>query len=342
MDVIFNGLTQSVTQNDAGLYRLTDVATLWTMSGGKGGDLSLWFKSDDAANADFRLFKSVARFANGGGIWGNEDALLAYSMHCSPTLFVAIVDTLNEQGEIMQLATMAINFNDTNYIIRQNEDGMYSMNDLHAASGGAKKSQPSDWLRLKGTAALVEELEKSTPGIPGVVTINGGSSVGSWIHEALVPSYAGWISPAFQLSVNKAFIALAKGDTIGAQAIVDNSMSIIARETLRTGNTRIRDAISLSQRAGILRGTEEQANINVRSLVTEIVTGINAKTFNKPTSYGMSSREFLLMHNDTARLMRMVEVEAQVELLLKIGRDYQQVREQYIDEIKAARDNWNY
>lgn len=340
MDITFNGLTQSITQNDAGLYRLTDVATLWTMSGGQGGDLSLWFKSDDATNADFRLFKSVARFANGGGIWGCEDALLAYSMHCSPTLFVAIVDTLNEQGEIMQPATMAINFNGTNHIIRQNAEGLYSMNDLHEASLTGEKSAPNKWVRLKGTKALMEEFQKDTGQI--CLVSEEGRNGGSWIHEALVPSYAGWISPAFQLSVNKAFIALAKGDTAGAQAIVDNSMSIIARETLRTGNTRIRDAISLSQRAGILRGTEEQANINVRSLVTEIVTGINAKSFNKPTHYGMSAREFLLMHNDTQRLMRMVEIEAQVELLLKIGRDYQQVREQYIEEIKAARDNWNY
>ncbi|KOR28952.1 KilA, N- domain-containing protein, partial [Achromatium sp. WMS3] len=40
------------------------------------------------------------------------------------------------------------------------------MNDLHKASGGAKRHQPSNWLALQQTIELIEEL--STPGIPGV------------------------------------------------------------------------------------------------------------------------------------------------------------------------------
>lgn len=45
-----------------------------------------------------------------------------------------------------------------NISIRQDEQGRYCLNDLHKASGGEKRHQPSDWLRLQQTIELIEEL----------------------------------------------------------------------------------------------------------------------------------------------------------------------------------------
>src|SRR5690606_40345260 len=42
--------------------------------------------------------------------------------------------------------------------IRQDAAGRYCLNDLHQASGGAKRHQPGDWLRLKQTQELVAEV----------------------------------------------------------------------------------------------------------------------------------------------------------------------------------------
>ena len=50
--------------------------------------------------------------------------------------------------------------------IQQDEKGRYCLNDLHAASGGDKRNQPSNFFRLDQTAALVNEL--LTPQIRGV------------------------------------------------------------------------------------------------------------------------------------------------------------------------------
>ena len=36
--------------------------------------------------------------------------------------------------------------------------------------------------------------------------INGGNERGTYAHELLAVSYAGWISPRFQLQVNQAFL----------------------------------------------------------------------------------------------------------------------------------------
>lgn len=89
--------------------------------------------------------------------------------------------------------------------VKQDEQGRFCLNDLHRAAGGEKRHQPSDWLRVKQTLELVEEL--STPGIPGVEqnqpvnVINGGDARGTYVAKELVYAYAMWISPSFMLQV---------------------------------------------------------------------------------------------------------------------------------------------
>jgi phage antirepressor YoqD-like protein len=86
--------------------------------------------------------------------------------------------------------------------IRQDASGRFSMNDLHRAAGAEKRHQPSDWLRLQQTQALVAELEREAPGIPGTDVAVG---VGTFACRELVIAYAAWISPAFHLRVLRTF-----------------------------------------------------------------------------------------------------------------------------------------
>ena len=97
-------------------------------------------------------------------------------------------------------------------------DGLYCLNDLHRASGGLKKHQPSNWLQLVQTNEIIDEIikELSTPVITGVKekqevikTINGGFGRGTYACRELVYSYAMWISPKFHLQVVRTFDALA-------------------------------------------------------------------------------------------------------------------------------------
>ncbi|BDR15701.1 KilA-N domain-containing protein [Vibrio sp. STUT-A11] len=84
-------------------------------------------------------------------------------------------------------------------------DGLYSLNDLHKASGGKQTHKPVHFLKNKQTQELVDEIEQSKNSYFAVKTKRGGANAGTWVCKELVYSYAMWISPKFHLQVIRAF-----------------------------------------------------------------------------------------------------------------------------------------
>lgn len=99
--------------------------------------------------------------------------------------------------------------------------GRYNLNTLHKASGEGKHKSPNKWLENKHTQDLIAELEAKllktfqTPNSGSahkvLSVVNGGSNPGTYAHELIAISYAGWIRPDFQLDVNQAFIDFRSG-----------------------------------------------------------------------------------------------------------------------------------
>ena len=85
-------------------------------------------------------------------------------------------------------------------------ENLYALNDLHIASGGKSKHQPSNFVRLDTTKALIAEIEKDNQ--HALKIIRGGNFQGTYACEELVIAYAMWISPQFHLVVLRAFIAM--------------------------------------------------------------------------------------------------------------------------------------
>jgi len=92
-----------------------------------------------------------------------------------------------------------------------------NLNDIYRASNSKESKRPSQWLRTQATKELIAELESQNADMLSgekhhvnmhlaLSVVHGGNNQGTYAHELLAISYAGWISPKFQLQVNQAFI----------------------------------------------------------------------------------------------------------------------------------------
>ena len=84
-----------------------------------------------------------------------------------------------------------------NRLIRE-FDGLYCLNDLHKASGGERRHQVSNWLKLQQAIELIKELENNSsmefptlkPNQQVIQIINGGNNRGTYACRELVLAYA--------------------------------------------------------------------------------------------------------------------------------------------------------
>ena len=95
--------------------------------------------------------------------------------------------------------------------ITTDEQGRFNLNALHKASGEGEGKAPAKWLRNAQVKELVQELAVGQNCPSPVEAKKGGSDQGTFAHELLAVSYAGWISPAFQLKVNQVFLDYRNG-----------------------------------------------------------------------------------------------------------------------------------
>lgn len=86
-------------------------------------------------------------------------------------------------------------------------DGLFSLNDLHKASGGDAKHEPNYFVRLDSTQALVSEISKS-PEMGNLEPIKSarGRNGGTYGCREVVIAYAAWISAVFHLKVIRVFL----------------------------------------------------------------------------------------------------------------------------------------
>ncbi|HED4451889.1 TPA: KilA-N domain-containing protein [Pasteurella multocida] len=94
-------------------------------------------------------------------------------------------------------------------------ENLYSLNDLHVASGGEKKYQPALFIRLETTKDLAKEIESENSDLQicrSIKSLRNGINKGTWVCEELVLSYAMWISPKFHLVVLRAFLAMHRNE----------------------------------------------------------------------------------------------------------------------------------
>lgn len=105
------------------------------------------------------------------------------------------------------------------FAIRQDDEGRYSLADLHKASGNLAKHKPSNFLRVEQTQELIKEIEQCSDISlcennhfsnmrSAVKVINGGNNRGTYAVKEMVYAYAMWISAKFHLMVIRAYDAM--------------------------------------------------------------------------------------------------------------------------------------
>lgn len=86
-------------------------------------------------------------------------------------------------------------------------DNLFSLNDLHKASGKLAKHQPAQFLRLDQTQALIVEIGKYADSHTLAIKVVQGRNGGTFVSKEIVYAYAMWIDAAFALKVIRTFDA---------------------------------------------------------------------------------------------------------------------------------------
>lgn len=116
--------------------------------------------------------------------------------------------------------------------ITTDSEGRFNLNALHKASGLGANKAPAQFLRSTTAKDLSEEIEKQTMQIC-TVTVEGRNG-GTFADRLLAISYAGWISPKFQLTVNQTFLDYSIGNLAPVSEINLNDANQVRKLVVQT------------------------------------------------------------------------------------------------------------
>jgi|GEM_PF-3999093 len=161
-------------------------------------------------------------------------------------------------------------------------DGLYSLNDLHKASGSNDKHKPAYFLRNEQTRALIAEMSRVAD-LQLYLKVTRGRNASTYACRELVIAYAAWISAEFHLKVIRVFL-----DSVApAQPALPPSV--------------VNDIVT-SATEGILERLEKQCLL--------VHWGQVIKTIQNPQT-GMTFPDLTaLTHACLARLQRTIDAEA--------------------------------
>jgi len=89
--------------------------------------------------------------------------------------------------------------------ITKDDQGRFSLNDLHESAGGHNKDLPIKFMRSKSFSEFAEVLQNQDPSFDPVSKIRGRYNGGTWVSKELVYKYAMWINPEFEVKVIQTF-----------------------------------------------------------------------------------------------------------------------------------------
>lgn len=195
--------------------------------------------------------------------------------------------------------------------IRQDLNGLYSLNDVHRASGRGGEKRPSIWLTNEQPNEVIRLLELEA-GIPASRTIRGGRHQGTYVCKELVILYSTWLDTRFCIEVMSAFNYLLEGDL---QSAVDTAL----RNALRLGYPGLQTTLK-ETRAEQGKDTLTHHHKNEADLLNRVVLGMSSKQYK--LTHGMEEDEDLRDHLTTKQKEQLAYLQQIDTSLIAVGDTY--------------------
>lgn len=97
-----------------------------------------------------------------------------------------------------------------NTTITTDGEGRFSLNDLHAASGGKVKDLPNKFMRSESFKNVVDVLNAQNRAFEPIIKKRGRYDGGTWVCKELVYKYAMWVNAEFEVKVIQTFDAITR------------------------------------------------------------------------------------------------------------------------------------
>ena len=176
--------------------------------------------------------------------------------------------------------------------IRQDDEGRYSLNDLHKAAGKSRRHEPGLWIRLDQTQALIREIGNYTDlcsfgaaettgisrsfngdektGISVVSTVEGRRG-GTYVPWEMVYAYAMWVSPAFNLKVIRTF------HEVVTKAFESPYIAPLVKDAEFRKGLKLKDRLTLQRQsqiamANLVNAKEEETRRNAYWILHQVNT----------------------------------------------------------------------
>lgn len=208
---------------------------------------------------------------------------------------------------------MNIKFNNQDYSIRQNEDGLYSLTDIEKA-----------WLTEGGTGGQLRHW-KDTPDVHDMllsseirIISSRGRNGETWGCADAVIEYASYCSKEFRRAVRKAFIELTKGNVYKAAAIAE-SVAVSPELLDKYEKTRQEMNDTIKECGGSMG---RHAFSNYHRLACKGATGYVPSVL---TGKNGSTKDYLAEAECPEALTAVITSMDMVKIGLKVGLDYHQI-----------------
>lgn len=194
--------------------------------------------------------------------------------------------------------------------IRMDSNGRYSLNDLHKASGGERRHEPSFFLANQQTQELIALLK--TTGNP--VVKKEGRGGGTFVPKQVVYSYAMWISPEFNKRVLDAYDALVEGRIEDAKRLAD-------RQQARLEAPDLTDAVK-HRREVQGKAVAHYHFSNEFDLVNRVALGKSAKEFR--LAHGIGPDAPIRDHLSALEIRCVQSLQRANTTMIDMGMDFEQ------------------